>query len=142
MMSRGYVVLTMSSKSTVVTISPSGNSLVCAGDQLELTCSLTDPGSSLLEWTFAPSTIFMDLTHRAIDANSESDKTPSVMINSTLFTFSVISPRAYLPLVSTLTINPLTTGLNGIVINCTDVSMMKTATAIVHVMNRHSGKSC
>ena len=122
-----------------MTISPSGNSLVCAGDQLELICSLTDPGSSLLAWTFAPATIFMDL-YRAIDANSLNDETS--VINSTSFTFSRISARGHLPLVSKLMINPLTTSFNGTVINCTDVSMMETATAIVHVVNRHSGTSC
>ena len=105
---------------------------MCAGDQLELICSLNDPGSSLLEWTFAPATIFMDL-QRATDA-STSDDTP-VMINSTLFTFSRISPRGNLPLVSRLLINPITTGLNGIVINCTDVSTMETASATIYVVN-------
>ena len=109
-----------------MTLSPSGNSLVCAGDQLELICSLNDPGSSLLEWTFAPATIFMDL-QRAADASTSDDT--FVMINSTLFTFSRISPRGNLSLVSRLLITPLTTGLNGIVINCTNVSRMETALA-------------
>ena len=116
-----------------MTISPSGNSLVCAGDQLELICSLTDPGSSLLAWTFAPATIFMDF-YQAIDANSLNDETS--MINSTSFTFSRISARGIMPLVSRLTIDPLTIGLNGIMINCTDVSMMETASTTIHVLNR------
>ena len=107
---------------------------MCDGDQLELICSLTDPGSSLLAWTFAPATIFMGL-FRAIDAHSLNDDTPW-MINSTLFSFSRISARDNLPLVSRLTIDPLTTGLNGIMINCTDVSMREIASTVVYVMNR------
>ena len=114
---------------------------MCSGDQLELTCSLTDPDSNLLEWILTPATIFMDLL-RAIDTYSPSDET--AVINSTLFiTFSRISARGNLPLVSRLTIDPVTTDLNGIVVYCTDVSStMETATAIVYVMNRHSGMSC
>ena len=110
-----------------VTISPSGNSFVCGGDQLELTCTITDPGSTLLEWTF------MGL-HRAIEAYSPNDDIS--VINSTLFTFSRISARGYLPLVSRLLINPLTTGLNGTVVNCTDVLMMEIASTTIHVLNR------
>ena len=115
-----------------VTISPE-NSLACDGDQLELTCTITDPGSSLLEWTFAPATIFMGL-HRAIDVNSPSDQT--FMINSTLFTLSIISARGNLLLVSRLLIDPLTTDLNRTVVNCTDVLIMETASAFIHVLNR------
>ena len=126
--------LAMSSKLAVVLLSPSGNSHVCAGDQLELICSLTDPGSSLLEWTFAPATVFMDL-YRAIDTNSVNEY-PPWMINSTSFTFSRLSASGIFPLVSRLLITPLTIGLNGIVINCTDVLMMKTASTTIHVLNR------
>ena len=125
----------------VVILSP-GNSLVCAGGQLELICSLTDPDSDLLEWTFAPATIFMDF-HRAINAKTVNDN-PPLMINSTSFTFSRISGNDIFPpkLVSRLLIDPITIGLNEIEINCTDVSMMETATVIVYVINRHSGTSC
>ena len=87
--------LIMSSKT--VTISPAGISLVCDGDQLELTCSLTDPDSSLLVRSFTPATTFMDL-YQAIDDNSVSDEI--FVINSTLFTFSRISAGGHLPLVS------------------------------------------
>ena len=126
--------LAMSSKLAVVILSPSGNSHVCAGDQLELICSLTDPGSSLLEWTFTPATVFMDL-YRAIDVYSQNDAVTAV-INSTLFTFSRISARGIMPLASRITIDPLTTGLNGSVINCSDLITMETASAtIIYVIN-------
>ena len=64
-----------------VTISPSGTSLVCDRDQLELICMVTDPGSSLLEWTFTSISIFMGL-HRAIEAISRSDQTSYTLLPS------------------------------------------------------------
>ena len=48
--------------------------MVCDEDQLELTCTITDPGNSLLEWTLTPATIFIDL-YRAIEASTLSDQT-------------------------------------------------------------------
>ena len=125
-----------------VTISPPGNSLLCDGDQLELTCSITDPGSSLLEWTFTPTTIFMDL-YRPIEPSTPSDQTTTHwMINSTLFTFSRISGQNEWPLVSRLLISPVTTGLNGTVVNCTAIPIMEIASTTVYVSNRlHNGMS-
>lgn len=124
-----------------VTLSPSGDSLVCSGDQLNLTCSLT--GSNLLEWTFAPDTIFMRPgLYRAIDADVPKFSDDFAVIGSSRFTFSKSSARGNLPLVSTLLIDPVTNDLNGIMINCTDVSSMESATSIVYVVNRHSGMLC
>lgn len=122
-----------------VTLSPSGDSVVCSGDRLNLTCSLT--GSNILEWTFAPATIFMGL-YRAIEANAPKNSDDSSMIGSSRFTFSKNSARGNLPLVSTLLIDPVTIDLNGIVINCTGVSLLESATSIVYVVNRHSGMLC
>ena len=112
-----------------VTISPSGNSLVCDGDQLELICMVTDSGNGLLEWAFLQ-------VYRAIDASTLSDQTSHIMINSTTFTFSRISAQNEFLLVSRLLINPLTTDLNRIMINCTDVITMETTSTTVYVLNR------
>ena len=125
-----------------VTISPSGTSLVCDRDQLELICTVaeSDADSLLLEWTITAVTIFRGL-HRAIEATSpSSDQTFQIMINSTTFTFSRISTQNEFPLVSRLLINPLTTDLNGIMINCANVLTMETASTTVYVLNRfHNG---
>ena len=108
---------------------------MCDGDRLELTCTITDPGSSLLEWTFTPTTIL----YRAIQASTPSDQTTTHwMINSTLFTFSRISGQNEVPLVSRLLIDRLTADLNGIVVNCSAVSIMESASTIVYVLNKHS----
>ena len=114
---------------------------MCDGDRLELTCTITDPGSSLLEWTLTPTTLFMismDL-YRAIDSSTPSDQTTTHwMINSTLFTLSRISAQNEFPVVSRLLIDPLTTDLNRIVVNCRAVSIMESATTIVYVLNKPS----
>ena len=122
----------------VVTISPPGNSLVCDGDRLKLICTITDPGSSLLAWTLTLTTIL----YRGIAASTASDQTTHWMINSTLFTFSRISAQNEWPLVSKLLISPVTTGLNGTVVNCTAVPVMETASTTVYISNRlHNGMS-
>ena len=43
---------------------------------------------------------------------------PPVTINTTTFTFSRLSYRDSLPLISRMTISPVSRGLNGIVVNC------------------------
>ena len=118
-----------------VILSPSGTESVCSGDQLELMCTLTDPGSSLLEWSFTPTTASMSI-QRAIEAASPRDQISHFMVNSTLLTMSRISAEDQLPLVSSLLINPVTIGLNETVVSCKDVIMMETAYAIVSVLNR------
>ena len=76
--------------------------------------------------------------YRAIEANAPKNSDDSSVIGSSRFTFSKSSARGILPLVSTLLIDPVTTDLNGIMINCTDVSSLESATSIVYVVNRQS----
>ena len=120
-----------------VTLSPSGITSVCSGDQLELICTLTDPGSNLLEWTITP----MSFQARAIQAPTSSDQTTHYMVNSTLFIFSRISAEKQSPLVSRALISPVTSSLNGTVVNCMDVIMMETASAIISVRKLQDGMS-
>lgn len=118
-------------------LSPVRESFVCVGDQLEVTCT-TDSENSLLEWSFTvPLTTMIMVPFRAINANSPSDQTS--VINSTNFriTFSRISLADELPLISRLLINPVTTALNGTVVNCRAVSIMETASTTIYVLNRH-----
>ena len=120
-----------------VTLSPSGIAPVCSGDQLELTCTLTDPGSRVLEWSFTPTTSSLSFPARAIEATGQGNQTTQFMINSTWFTTSRTSADGQLPFVSSLLINPVTIGLNGTVVGCTDtIATMETASAILSVMNR------
>ena len=122
-----------------VILSPSGIASVCSGDQLELTCTLTDPGSRVLEWHFTPTTFSLSLPTRAIEAASPSDQTTQFMVNSTWFTTSRISAEDQSPLVSRLVTNPVTISLNGTVVNCNDVLMMETSSAILSVISKYSG---
>ena len=118
-----------------VILSPSGIVTVCSGDQLELICTLTDPGSSLLEWRITSTTSIS--VQQAIEAATPSDQISHFIVNSTSFTTSRISAQGQLPLVSRLLINPVTIGLNGTVVDCTDgiIATVETASAIVSVIS-------
>ena len=125
-----------------MTISPFGVATVCSGDQLELKCSITDPGSfALLVWniTLVP--------ENAATSNSTS-RTQAIsagpvhqifhtMINSTNLTFSRISSQRNSPLVSRLLISPVSNHLNGTEVNC--INSMTSETSSVTVINISNG---
>ena len=108
----------------MVEISPSEVAPVCqVGDQLELTCSVT---GRLLRWEFtvglengAPMT-FMP----AITSGGTSGVPLPVMVNSTTFTFSRLSTQ---PLTSTMMINLVGEGLNGVQVSCVDIEASESA---------------
>ena len=89
---------------------------VCqVGNQLELSCSVT---GIFLRWEF---TIFpenMTYVQTPVTSSGPSGIPPPVRINTTMFTYSRLSGPSSLPLISRLTINPVSRGLNGTVVNC------------------------
>ena len=97
-------------------ISPSGVAPVCQeGDQLELICTTT---GIFLRWEI---TIFPEnVTHvqTPITSVGSSGIPPSLMISSSTITFSRLSGPNISPLISRITINPVSNGLNGTVVNC------------------------
>ena len=126
-------------------LSPSGSLVFCSGDRLELICKVTNPESTLLDWTITPTLIMGSSLHRTVDVMAPSHLASSQrMINSTNFTFLRISAQDELSLVSRLLISHITTGLNGTVVNCTDsVVTMETASAVILVLSRlNDGTSC
>ena len=58
---------------------------------------------------------------RYISLTDVSQQESSMVVNSTSFNVSRVSHRGMSPLVSTLLINPVTIGLNGTQVNCTEV---------------------
>ena len=109
----------------LVEISPSGVAPVCqAGDQLELTCSAT---GAFLRWEFTviresePAMPFRVMP--IVTSNGPSGVPPPVTANSTRFTFSRFSAQDSTPLISMLTINPVSEGLNGVEVKCMDVEL-------------------
>ena len=55
-------------------------------------------------------------------------------IGSTTFLYSRSSAENALPLISTLSISPVSEDLNGTVVNCTDVSTSNTASTMINVI--------
>ena len=101
---------------------------VCSGgDQFELMCTTT---GILLQWRTG---LFSD--RPAISRDAPTDQTYSVQVNSTIFTFSRVSSRYVVPLVSRLLVSPVSDNLSGTVLKCTDVFMSNVASTILNVIN-------
>ena len=96
--------------------------MICQGEQLELTCT-TYTNVSFLRWTSLlqnePGKVRM--YSRYISLMDVSQQDTSMVVNSTSFNVSRVSHRGMSPLVSRLLINPVTIGLNGTQVNCTEV---------------------
>ena len=93
---------------------------VCrVGDPLQLTCRASVES---LQWSLMvvneqgrDEDILMFIT-----ASAPSPQPPPITVNSTTFTLRRISAQGASPLVSTLSIDSVSIGLNGTVVNCVD----------------------
>ena len=104
---------------------------VCSGDQLELTCTV--PGT-LLEWSFILVSEGDRRYNRILDSNSF-PATSDLEVKSIIITFSRISAKGTLPVVSKLLITPASDVLNGTEVNCTDVLASNTSSTHIKVIN-------
>ena len=114
-----------------MTLSPPGVAPVCNGGQLELTCTTA---GRFLRWRFTVirgnETITIIRTIQA--AVPAGDAISHLTLNSTMFNFSRTSSEGSLPLTSKLVIGPVSSNLNGTVMNCIDlVSSNLSSTTIV-----------
>ena len=119
----------------LVEISPSRVAPVCQeGDQLELTCSVT---GVFLRWEFTvilergSATTFMPV----ITSDGPSGIPPSLMVNSTTFTFLRLSAQDVSPLISRMIISPVSEGLNRVQISCKDVEVSESATTTIRIVD-------
>ena len=102
-------------------LSPSEALLVCGvGERAEVTCTTTE---HVLRWqiTVPGGNGRTDTRHQSYDSLSQS-ATP-LEINSSMITFTRTSVQGRLPLTSRLEIDHVSAGLNGTVINCTEVGL-------------------
>ena len=60
---------------------------------------------------------------------------PPLTVNSTTFTFSRLSVRDVSPLISRMTINPVSEGLNGVQVICVDVAASESATTTIQIVD-------
>ena len=115
---------------------PSGQAPICHGEQLQLTCNTTEMG---LKWSYSlynEQGLLMNYT-RKISSLDMSQQHSQIIVNSTLFEFARISDQS-LPLISTLTINSVVNGLNGVDIGCTGLTQdfeTAVATTTLSVIN-------
>ena len=113
---------------------------VCSGDQLELICTIT---GRLLEWSFylipENSTMFKRYGRVVQNGGLTEFQTSNITVNSNMiFKVSRISDEDILPLRSELSLNPVTTLLNGTKVNCTDVTTSNATSMVIHVISEDS----
>ena len=108
---------------------PHEQASVCHGEQLQLTCSTTE---IYLKWSYSlynEQGLLINYT-RKLSSLDISQQHSQIIVNSTLFDFARISHQG-LPLISTLMINSVVNGLNGVDIGCTGLTQdFETAVAI------------
>ena len=116
-----------------LTLSPMSVAPVCrVGDQLQLTCTAS---VQFIKWSILQindqGTLEEPTTSVQINSLDDNQITQRI-VNSSIFTFTRTSTQRILPLVSTLSIDSVSIGLNGTVVNCSNVSnpMISASTTI------------
>ena len=119
-------------------MSPSPRAAVCqAGDALEVTCTTSD---HFLTWILTKSGSIYRITRTLSSTIRNPER---VVVNSTVFTFSRMSELGSTDLVSKLVISPVSQGLNGTKIVCTEIgaSAMMANTTVYIIRNEHGGST-
>ena len=105
----------------MLTLSPMSVAPVCrVGDPLQLTC--TASATNNIQWRFTVANeqgVEEDLTPFST-AGALSNRSVIIQVNSTTFTLMRNSSRNDLPLIVTLSIDSVSTSLNGTVVSCID----------------------
>ena len=127
--------------SSGLVLSPSGEAVVCEEGELSLTCSTN---ASILLWISSPlqndqGQVLM--FNRYIASDGTAQQISNLTVNSTFFNVSRVSGRDELPLVSRLVINPVSVGMNGTRVNCTERAVnnenIAVASTTVYVLGEH-----
>ena len=111
-------------------ISPPGIAEVCSGDRLELMCTTT---GEFLQWRFRGINDTITITRTIQAAVPAGDAMFQFVVNSTMFNFFRTSAEGSLPMIiSKVVIGPVSSSLNGTMMNCIDLSTASsTATTII-----------
>ena len=111
----------------MVTLSPMMVAPVCrVGDPLQITCTAS---VEFIRWSIV---VVNEQGMEEVITVSRNSRDPNPepierIINSTTFTFSRASAEDALPLMSVLSINSVSIGLNGTVVNCMDAHNQMTS---------------
>ena len=107
---------------------------MCQGDQLELTCTNTGMYLELSVSLIHEGEITARRYSRILTF-FDAGYTRLIVVNSTVFNFSIISARYSLPLISRLYISSVSDNLSGIEVTCTDIETSETASTLINVIN-------
>ena len=110
---------------------------VCrVGDRLQLMCTAS---ASPIRWRILQVNelgALTEVTNSVIIDSRDDNQEKQREVNSATFTFTRSSNEDTLPLISTLSIDSVSIGLNGTVVNCTDVSNpMILASTTIQIVN-------
>ena len=101
----------------MVKLSPMTVAPVChVGDELDLTCTAS---VEVISWSFMVVTEQGSEEEITIFSTASQQSMP-IVVNSTTFTLTRNSDQGALPLIVTLSIDSVSIGLNGTVVNCVD----------------------
>ena len=75
----------------------------------------------------------MNFMH-SVTADGPSGVLPPVTVNSTMFTYSRLSARDRLPLISRLIISSVSEGLNGVEVSCMDLEASESTTTTIRII--------
>ena len=126
-----------------LTISPMMVAPVCrVGDPLQLTCTAS---VEFLRWRMVVINE-QGIEEEIIISRNSRDLSPPPkerIINSTTFTFTRATAQGASPLISTLSINSVSIGLNGTVVRCVDASAnspMTSASTTIQIIDISNSK--
>ena len=125
-----------------LTLSPISVAPVCrAGDPLQLTCTAVLAGSvQIIRWrifsVINDQGTLSEITNSVLIDNSDDNQRKIKEVASVTFTYARTSAQRTSPLVSTLSIDSVSVGLNGTVVNCSDVSNpMTSASTTIEIID-------
>ena len=114
-------------------ISPAMMAPVChVGDPLNITCMAST--AEFIEWSIMLIYNHLgtpeNITSLYVGSTSQQVHVPPIAVNSTTFTFKRDSPQGASPLISTLSIDSVSIGLNGTIVRCMEVGNTMTSASI------------
>ena len=139
--------INVSSKYTgTVTLSPMTVTPVChVGDPLQLTCTAS---VEFISWSIfrvnEQGILERAIIDEPINSRDVHQLTETTVNDLATFTFMRISARNAVPLVSTLSIDSVSIGLNGTVVNCTDTrnreESLTSASTTIQIVDTSQGE--
>ena len=124
----------------MLTLSPMMVAPICLGDPLQLTCTAS---VEFIKWRILQPNE-QDTLEEAqnlvqINSRDASVQMSQRIVNSATFIFMRISAENTTPLISTVSIDSVSIGLNGTVLNCSDTTNpITSASTTIHVIDANT----